>query len=389
MDDAHPPSAPREIPRDCGQITLVLQGGGALGAYQGGVYQAMHERGMEPDWIIGTSIGAINACLIAGNAPENRVHALSEFWNRLEQNGALIPANALGWALPADPLGWTDTFSTVLTGIPGFFEPNFAAFLGGPNAQLGTGNAAYYSTAPLRKTLLELADFEQLNKRSPRITVGAANVRLGEMRYFDSRDRPLRIEHILASGALPPAFPPIEVDGEYYWDGGVLSNTPIEAVFDDTMRESGLVFTVQVWNRRGEYPQSILQVLNREKDIQYASRTETQILRQKQIHKLRHIITELASHLPEAMQEDAAVGELTAYGCLTQMHIILLQAPALAHETYLKDIDFTGKGIRARWEAGYRDTNALLDRAPWLDPCDPLEGVILHQFPLVDEAKAG
>jgi NTE family protein len=385
MDYTPLPSKPRETGHDCGQITLVLQGGGALGAYQGGVYQAMHERGMEPDWIIGTSIGAINACLIAGNAPERRLSALSEFWQRLEQNGTLIPANALAWALPADQRGWTDTFSTVLAGIPGFFEPNFASFLGGPNADLGVDKAAYYSTAPLRKTLLELADFEQLNKLSPRITVGAANVRLGVMRYFDSRDRPLCVDHILASGALPPAFPPIEVDGEYYWDGGVLSNTPIEAVFDDSMRQSGLIFTVQVWNRRGEYPQSILQVLNREKDIQYASRTETQILRQKQIHKLRHIITELTSHLPEEVQQNSGIGELTSYGCLTQMHVILLQAPALAHETYLKDIDFTEKGIEARWEAGYKDTNKLLDRAPWLDPCDPHEGVILHQFPLPHE----
>jgi NTE family protein len=379
--DVQSPSKPRKTARDLGQITLVLQGGGALGAYQGGVYQAMHERGMEPDWVIGTSIGAINACLIAGNPQESRLGALSEFWKRLEQNGVLIPANALAWALPAGSIGWTGTFSTVLNGIPGFFEPNFASFLGGPNARLGIANAAYYSTAPLKKTLLELADFEQLNMRSPRITVGAANVRRGVMRYFDSRDRTLRIEHILASGALPPAFPPVEVEGEYYWDGGVLSNTPIEAVFDDSMRQSGLVFTVQVWNRRGEYPRSILQVLNREKDIQYASRTESQIMRQKQIHKLRHVITELASSLPEDLQKDSAIGELASYGCLTQMHIILLQAPALAHETYLKDIDFTENGIRARWEAGYRDTNGLLDRAPWLDPCDPHEGVILHQFP--------
>jgi NTE family protein len=378
--NASPETKQREA-RELGQITLVLQGGGALGSYQGGVYQAMHERGVEPDWVIGTSIGAINAALIAGNVPEKRVTALKTFWHRLEQVGSAAMGSALVWPFPPDPFPSAETVSTLLAGVPGFFEPNLASFFGGPQAPLGVDKAAYYSTAPLRRTLLELADFEQLNKRSPRITVGAANLRLGVMRYFDSRDRPLRVEHILASGALPPAFPPIEVDGEYYWDGGVLSNTPIEAVFDDNMRESGLVFTVQVWNRRGEYPQSILQVLNREKDIQYASRTESQILRQKQIHKLRHIISELTSRLPEEVQKDSMIGELASYGCLTQMHVILLQAPALAHETYLKDIDFTEKGIHARWEAGYKDTNRLLDRAPWLDPCDPHEGVILHQFP--------
>jgi NTE family protein len=379
--DAQPPSKPRQIASDCGQITLVLQGGGALGAYQGGVYQAMHERGMEPDWVIGTSIGAINGSLIAGNAPEKRVEALKAFWRRVEQNAADLPAAAIAWAFPPNPFPTPEAVSTLLSGVPGFFEPNLAAFFSGPNARLGIGNAAYYSTEPLRKTLLELVDFEQLNKRSPRITVGAANVRLGVMRYFDSRDRPLGVEHIMASGALPPGFPPVEVDGEYYWDGGVLSNTPIEAVFDDSMRQSGLVFTVQVWNRRGEYPQSIFEVLNREKDIQYASRTESQILRQKQIHKLRHVITELSSRLPEDIQNDCTISELASYGCLTQMHVVLLQAPALPHETYLKDIDFTEKGIHARWETGYRDTIGLLDRAPWLDPCDPHEGVIVHQFP--------
>jgi NTE family protein len=378
--DAQPSSKPRQIARELGQITLVLQGGGALGAYQGGVYQAMHERGMEPGWVIGTSIGAINASLIAGNVPEERVGALKSFWHRIGQNTSAAPAFI--WTFPPNPFPAPETVSTLVAGVPGFFEPNLASFLSGPQAELGIAKAAYYSTAPLRRTLSELVDFEQLSKRSPRITVGAANVRLGVMHYFDSRDRPLRVEHILASGALPPAFPPVEVDGDYYWDGGVLSNTPIEAVFDDGMRESGLIFTVQVWNRRGEYPRSILQVLNREKDIQYASRTESQILRQKQIHKLRHVITELAARLPENMQNDSVIGELASYGCLTQMHVILLQAPALAHETYLKDIDFTETGIRTRWETGYEDTNRLLDRAPWLDPCDPHEGVILHQFPL-------
>ena len=380
MDTRSPPKRSAILDND-GQVTLVLQGGGALGAYQGGVYQAMHERGMEPDWVIGTSIGAVNASLIAGNIPEKRLDALKGFWDRVGQDTSAASANALAWAFPLNPFGTPETVSTLLAGVPGFFEPNLASIFGGPQSRLGIEKAAYYSTEPLRRTLLELVDFEQLNKRSPRITVGAASVRLGIMRYFDSRDRPLRVEHILASGALPPAFPPVEVDGEYYWDGGVLSNTPIEAVFDDSMRQNGLVFTVQVWNRRGEYPQSILEVLNREKDVQYASRTESQILRQKQIHKLRHIITELASHLPDEVQKNGTIGELAAYGCLTQIHVVLLQAPALAHETYLKDIDFTGKGIRTRWETGYKDTVKLLDRAPWLDPCDPHEGVILHQFP--------
>ncbi len=372
-----------------GQITLVLQGGGALGAYQGGVYQALHERGMEPDWVIGTSIGAVNAGLIAGNAPEKRLTALQDFWKGIEQHSAPAPlSNALSWAFAANPFASPDTLSAVFAGIPGFFEPNLPSLLGGPQSPAGIENASYYSTAPLRKTLLGLIDFELLNKQAPRITVGAANVHLGTMKYFDSRDVTLGVDHILASGALPPAFPAIKTSGDYYWDGGVVSNTPLEAVFDDRNRKSGVVFSVEVWQRTGPFPQSIFDVLKREKDIQYASRLETQTLRQKQIHKLRHIIMQLSAHLPEERRENAMVKELVSYGCATRMHVVQLQAPALENETYLKDIDFSAKGIHARWQAGYQNTAAILGRAPWREPCDPLDGVILHNFPLVQGADA-
>ena len=360
-----------------GQVALVLQGGGALGAYQGGVYQALHESEVEPDWLVGTSIGAINASLIAGNAPEHRLSALRTFWDRVEHDGSAFPA----CVFQGNPYASADNVATILSGVPGFFEPNLTNIYGDPKARIAIDHTSYYSIAPLKKTLLELVDPERFKSERPRITVGAANVRLGIMHYFDSLNMPLGIQHILASGALPPAFPPVEVDGEYFWDGGVLSNTPIEAVFDDMKRRSGLIFTVQVWNQRGEHPRSILQVFNREKDMQYASRTESQIMRQKQIHKLRHVISELANHLPDEMRKNGAVDELCSYGCLTQMHVVLLQAPALAQETYLKDIDFTTKGIRARWDAGYRDTKQALEQAPWLKACDPHEGVIVHYFP--------
>lgn len=372
----------------CGQITLVLQGGGALGAYQGGVYQALHERGIEPDWVIGTSIGAVNASLIAGNKPEDRLPALKEFWKGIEQNGTPTPLDALSAAFAANPFASPDTLSAVFAGIPGFFEPNLSTFLSGPQARLGVDNAAYYSTAPLRKTLLDLIDPELLNKQAPRLTVGAANVRLGMMAYFDSRDMTLGVEHILASGALPPAFPAVEASGDYYWDGGVLSNTPIEAVFDDRNRKSGVVFSVEVWHREGPYPESIFDVLKREKDIQYASRLENQTMRQMQIHKLRHIITELSAHLPEGKREDATVKKLCSYGCLTRMHVVLLQAPVLENETYLKDIDFSAKGIRTRWDAGYENTIRALDKAPWREPGDALEGVVLHTVSLTPGASA-
>ena len=210
-----------------GQVVLVLQGGGALGAYQAGVYQALHEAGIEPDWIIGTSIGAINASLIAGNAPENRLSRLREFWKRMEQRPI--------WRFPVAFPGFNEKlsyWSTVSNGIPGFFKPNSLAHAGA-DYPLGADRAGYYSTEPLEQTLRELVDFDLVNRCAPRLTVGAAHVRTSQMRYFDSRDCELGVKHVMASGALPPAFPAIRIDGELYWDGGILSNTPTEAVFDE------------------------------------------------------------------------------------------------------------------------------------------------------------
>ena len=231
-----------------GQVVLVLQGGGALGAYQAGVYQALHEAGIEPDWIIGTSIGAINASLIAGNEAPNRLPRLEEFWDRMADKAFWHALAA--WAGTGQPLSYWKALSY---GVPGFFEPNPLAFLG-PHMPLGADRAGYYSTAPLERTLLELVDFSVLNRGRPRLTVGAAHVRTSRMRYFDSRDGELGVKHIMASGALPPAFPAVRIDGELYWDGGILSNTPTEVVFDDAPRRSSLIFAVHMWNPIGPEP---------------------------------------------------------------------------------------------------------------------------------------
>jgi NTE family protein len=356
-----------------GQIVLVLQGGGALGAYQAGVYQALHEAGIEPDWVIGTSIGAVNAGLIAGNAPEDRVERLRSFWRRI---GYSLPANLIASCPGGSKMA---RLMTVMQGIDTFFVPNPAAVLG-DDWPLAAENAGLYSTAPLRQTLAELIDFDRINRRLTRISVGAANVGTAQMHYFDSRDIPFRIEHVLASGALPPAFPPVRVDGELYWDGGILSNSPLEAIFDDNPRRSALIFSVHVWNPEGAEPRSIAQVLHRQKDVQYASRSRSQVARQKQIHKLRHVIAELANRLPAAKRASPEVRKLESYGCLTQMHVVALLAPSLPDEDYTKDIDFSAGGIRARWAAGYAQTTRALETAPWTAPADPLEGVLLHQF---------
>jgi len=370
---AHAPDLVIGKPGLPGQIVLVLQGGGALGAYQVGVYEALHEVGIEPDWVIGTSIGAINAALISGNRPEDRMARLEEFWHRVEQRwpiSGLFDWMGLGNLLP--------NFNTVARGIPAFFTPNHFA-IGGTKAEVGVEQASYYSTAPLRDTLKDLVDFEYLCECKTRLTVGAVNACSGHMRYFDNRKEQLSAEHVMASGALPPAFGAIRIDGEPYWDGGIYSNTPIEAVLDDKPRRDSLIFAVNVWHQTAPEPTSIWQVMARQKDIQYASRADSHIVRQKQIHRLRHVIRELHKQIPQSRHGDPKVKELASWGCGTTMHVAHLLAPRVDGEDHTKDIDFTSAGIHARRRAGYADTMRMVERSPWkATSADPIEGVIEH-----------
>ena len=363
------PAASPPPPRGLGQVVLVLQGGGALGAYQVGVYQALHAAGIEPDWVVGTSIGAINAALIAGNEPGGRLDRMAAFWRRVEHGW--LHGLVGGWPMGA-------TLMTMAAGIPAFFRPNPWAFCH-PLMPLGADSAGYYDTAPLRATLEELVDFARIGRRATRLTVGAANVRTGAMHYFDSRDMALDARHVMASGALPPAFPAVRIDGELYWDGGILSNTPVETVFDDQPRRDSLIFAVHIWNPQGPEPGTLQAVMSRQKDIQYASRAASHIARQKQLHRLRHVIAELGAHLPAAARDDPEVARLLGYGCLTRMHVVRLLAPSLAGEDHTKDIDFSPEGIRRRREAGYADTCRVLEMAPWSGRFDPVEGFILHE----------
>ncbi len=350
-----------------GQTVLVLQGGGALGAYQVGVYQALHEAQIDPDWVIGTSIGAINAALIAGSPPSDRFERLREFWRRLETGSA-----------GANPLQqWARNMLVFTGGVKHFFRPRPQALIN-PLLPMDPEAAGYYSVEPLRQTLSELVDLDLLNAGSPRVTVGASMVRSSQMRYFDSREERLGVEHVLASGALPPAFPAVRIDGELYWDGGILSNTPTEVVFSERPRANKLVFAVHMWNPDGPEPRSIRDVMHRQKDIQFSSRAIHQVEREQQIHRLRHIIAELSKSLPEEKRADHLIADYLSYGCLTRMHVIRLLAPTLPQEDVFKDIDFSREGIEARWEAGYRHTIKTLEQAPWRRPYDETEGVILH-----------
>jgi NTE family protein len=355
------------------QVVLVLQGGGALGAYQAGVYQALMEGGIEPDWVIGTSIGAINGAIIAGNAPAARIARLREFWDGVGRKGPLDqlwPSSIFGNSLA--------NMSTVLSGIPGFFTPNPQA-IWGPNFPLGVEKASYYSTDPLKETLGRLVDFDHLARRQVRLSVGAVNVRTSEMRYFDSRAMPLAAAHIMASGALPPAFPAITIEGESYWDGGIYSNTPIEVVLDDVPRRNSLIFSVNVWQPTGNHPTTLRQVMARHKDIQFASRGRSHVARQAQIHRLRHVVRELAARLTPEMRADPLVQDLAEYGCGTLMHLVRLLSPRRDGEDHTKDIDFTRSGIEGRWKAGHDHARKVLAERPWEAAADPLAGVVIHE----------
>jgi NTE family protein len=370
LTDAAPqPAADRSQRR---QTVLVLQGGGALGAYQAGVFQALVEGGVDPDWVIGTSIGAINGAIIAGNSPENRLARLQEFWDQVTK-GSLLD---LMWSAPL--LGAFANLNTIVRGIPGFFEPNPTALFG-VNYAAGVENASYYSTEPLKRTLARLVDFDHLNRKHTRLTVGAVNVNTSQLKYFDTREMDLNAAHVMASGALPPAFPAVCIDGEPYWDGGIYSNTPIEVVLDEHPRRNALIFAVNMWQPSGAEPRTIWQVMGRQKDLQYASRGKSHVARQEQLHRLRHVVRELVKRIPEAERDDPMVKELASYGCGTIMHLVRLLSPRLDGEDHTKDIDFTRSGIRLRWQAGYEHAQRVLSEKPWECEVDMLQGVVIHE----------
>lgn len=350
------------------QIVLVLQGGGALGAYQYGVYEALDLAKVYPRWVIGTSIGAINGGLIAGNPPEKRMDALKSFWDLMQGHGIKS----------VESFKKMYNMLTIMNGVDGFFKPNPPAWLN-PNLIFGIEDAAYYKTDALKDTLTELIDLDYLNSKKTRLTVGAVNANTGEMRYFDNRKETLTIDHILASGALPPAFPAVRIDGQPYWDGGIFSNTPIEAVIEDHPRRNSLIFSVQLWNPQSDEPNSIQDVMSKTKDIQFASRDHFLDV-EKKLHQLRHVIRQIHDLLPDDIAEDPEMLSLCGWGCGTTMHVVKLLAPRLAGEDSMKDIDFTSAGIGQRKQAGFDHTCKAFLTKPWSGPIDPIEGVLIHDI---------
>jgi NTE family protein len=361
-------------PERCDRVALVLQGGGALGAYQAGVYQAMHEAGLEPDWVSGVSIGAINAAIIAGNPPDRRLRQLRTFWEQITERKI--------WPFTPDgdifrkARNATSCWLTMMNGQPGFFAPRFPnPWMSFTGAQSAT---SYYDSAPLQETLTELVDFSLLNDRAVRFSVGAVNVLTGNFIYFDNADEEIEPAHVIASGALPPALPMVKIGTDHYWDGGIVSNTPLQHLLDQDDSLNTLVFQVDLFSAHGVLPRDIHDVLARQKDIMYSSRTRhnTDVFRRIHVWKTR-LYQALAKVPEEQLSDDERrlKEELSHLPEINILHIIYQQK---AYEGHAKDYEFSGTSMREHWQSGYEDTRRTLKHQKWLVMPPPGSGIFVH-----------
>ena len=368
MTDGNPPVRPPSYDK---KIGLVLQGGGALGSYQAGVYEALASSEYLPDWVAGISIGAINAAIIAGNTPENRLKRLRSFWEEITAHTSLWPS-ALGGSLAA----WqqkASALTALMFGQPGFFTPRTLQDWFSPGKLI-----SYYDTSALKGTLERLVDFDRINNaREMRLSVGAVNVRTGQFAYFDSASITIRPEHVMASGALPPGFPPVEIDGEHYWDGGLFSNTPLQYVLDYSPRRSRLTFQVDVFQAQGRLPSNLDEVNERDKDIRYSSRTQISSNAYRERHDVRHAINELHKLLPPDLANTEQARRLYEHGCVTEMDIMQLVYRPIEPQGASKDYEFSRSSMEVRWQQGISDALTALHASPWLAPMPKELGVRL------------
>lgn len=382
MDQTSPDKPVATIPAQA-QRVLVLQGGGALGSYQAGAYQALCHHDFEPKWIAGISIGAINAAIIAGNPREKRVGKLKEFWEMVS-SGSPMP-----WA----PLVQSDHVRSVFNetsaaliatfGVPGFFTPRFPPApvwpAGSPQSQ------SYYDTTPLRATLERLVDFDLVNEARIRLSVGAVSVTSGNFRYFDNVEfkklgKKIGPEHIMASGALPPGFPSIEIEGEHYWDGGVASNTPLDYVLDAENRTDLLIFQIDLFSARGPLPQSLVDAAEREKDIRYSSRTRMNTDKAKKIHEAKKAVRELIAKLPDSFKDDPLVATLNEAAKENTVTVVHLIYRSKTHEASSKDYDFSRLGMVEHWAAGERDVYTSMSHPEWLNRPQSGESMVTYDL---------
>src|SRR5215510_2822248 len=361
-----PSSLPATTPAKA-QRVLVLQGGGALGSYQAGAYQALCHHDFEPEWIAGISIGAINAAIIAGNEREKRVGRLKEFWDMVSQPVSWNPV------VPGDRARtlFNETSAAIIAtfGVPGFFTPRF------PPAPLwpagSTDALSYYDTAPLKKTLERLVDFDRINDLKTRLSVGAVGVTSGNFKYFDNYEfkklgKKIGPEHIMASGALPPGFPAVVIEGEHYWDGGIASNTPLDYVLDAEIARDMLIFQVDLFSARGDLPTSLLEAAEREKDIRYSSRTRMNTDKNKQLHNARRAVRDLIGKLPDYLKNDPSVEFLAKAARESTVTVVHLIYKSKNYETNSKDYDFSRVAMVEHWDSGVRDVHLSMRHKEWL-----------------------
>jgi NTE family protein len=365
MDTSTP--APATTPAKA-QPVLVLQGGGALGSYQAGAYQALCHFDFEPEWIAGISIGAINAAIIAGNPREKRVERLKEFWEMVSPPGPWNPVASgdRGRAY------FNETSAAMIAtfGAPGFFTPRF------PPAPLwpqgSPQSLSYYDTAPLRATLERLVDFDRINDLKTRLSVGAVSVTTGNFRYFDNFEfkklgKKIGPEHIMASGALPPGFPSVVIEGEHFWDGGIASNTPLDFVLDEEVTRDLLIFQIDLFSARGPLPASLLEAAEREKDIRFSSRTRMNTDKNKQVHNARMALRELIKKLPDDLKNDPSVEILREAAKENTVTVVHLIYRSKNYESSSKDYDFSRVGMVEHWSAGVRDVHLSMRHEEWLE----------------------
>jgi len=373
------PQQSRPLPYDV--VALVLQGGGALGAYQAGVYEGLHEAGIRPNWVAGISIGALNAAIIAGSPEAERVDRLREFWETICACPVGWPAGeGLGDALPFafDLRSMQNAFAAMralFQGQPGFFKPRFPTPLWSPFS--GDAATSFYDTAPLSQTLERLVDFDRLNSGEVRVSVGAVNVRTGNLTYFDTAERRLTPKHFMASGALPPAFPAVDIEGEHYWDGGVAWNTPLSRVLSGEPCET-LTFQVDLWSARGRVPHDMMEVSSRQKDIQYSSRTRAITDQALRMQKMRRALQRTIEKLPDNAKRDPEIRAIADMARPSSHNIIHLIYQSKTYEGQSKDYEFGLGAMRAHWQSGLDDIRRTLAEPRRLDLPPPELGIVTH-----------
>ena len=367
-------SSHRWRPERCDRVALVLQGGGALGAYQAGVYQALHEAHIEPDWVCGVSIGAINSAIIAGNPPERRLERLRTFWDRITSRKI--------WHYTPDgdvfrkARNFASSFMTTTLGQPGFFVPHQSnPWLSAAGARTAT---SYYDTEPLRETLLELVDFDMINEKKIRFAVGAVNVLSGNFIYFDNAHDEIIPEHVMASGALPPALPMVKIGTDHFWDGGIVSNTPLQHLLDQEDSLNSLVFQVDLFSARGVLPRDIQDVMARQKDIMYSSRTRHNTDVYRKTHNLKVRLYKALSKVPDDQLSDEERKLKAEIGNLPEIAILQLIYQQKAYEGDSKDHEFSGTSMREHWMSGHEDTKRTLKRRDWIKMPDEGMGIVIH-----------